>query len=75
MIDAEMIKADLLSLDTRDFYIKYIVKSKYWYFSDYLEVPGDEVIDVLDRFKEIVSEHFHISFHSLQLVGLSLIHI
>ena len=47
MIDAEMIKADLLSLDTRDFYIKYIVKSKYWYFSDYLEVPGDEVIDVL----------------------------
>ena len=69
MIDAEMIKADLLSLDTRDFYIKYIVKSKYWYFSDYLEVPGDEVIDVLDRFKEIVSEHFHISFHSLQLVG------
>ena len=29
MIDAEMIKADLLSLDTRDFYIKYIVKSKY----------------------------------------------
>lgn len=66
MIDAEMIKADLLSLDTRDFYIKYIVKSKYWYFSDYLEVPGDEVIDVLDRFKEIVSEHFHISFHSLQ---------
>ena len=24
---------------------------------------------VLDRFKEIVSEHFHISFHSLQLVG------
>ena len=28
MIDAEMIKADLLSLDTRDFYIKYIVKSK-----------------------------------------------
>ena len=48
MIDAEMIKEDLLSLDTRDFYIKYIVKSKYWYFSDYLEVPGDEVIDVLD---------------------------
>ena len=45
------------------------MKSKYWYFSDYLEVPGDEVIDVLDRFKEIVSEHFHISFHSLQLVG------
>lgn len=29
MIDAEMIKEDLLSLDTRDFYIKYIVKSKY----------------------------------------------
>lgn len=69
MIDEEMIKSDLLSLDTHDFYIKYIVKSKYWYFSDYLQVPSDEVLDVLDRFKEIVSEHFHVSFHSLQLVG------
>lgn len=69
MIDAEMIKKDLLSLDTHDFYIKYIVKSNYWYFSDYLHIPNDEVLDILDRFKEIVSQNFHISFHSLQLVG------
>lgn len=69
MIDAEMIKSDLLLLDTHDFYIKYIVKSNYWYFSDYLQIPSDKVLDVLDRFKEIVSGNFHISFHSLQLVG------
>lgn len=69
MTDIELLKQDLLSLETREFYIKYIVKSNYWYFSEYLHIPSDKVIDVLDRFKEIISENFHISFHSLQLVG------
>ena len=69
MIDAQMIKNDLLSLDTHDFYIKYIVKSNYWYFSEYLHIPNDKVLDILDRFKEIISQNFHISFHSSQLVG------
>lgn len=69
MTNIELLKQDLLSLETREFYIKYIVKSNYWYFSEYLHIPSDEVIDVLDRFKEIISENFHISFHSLQLVG------
>lgn len=69
MTDIEVLKQDLLSLETREFYIKYIVKSNYWYFSEYLHIPSDKVIDVLDRFKEIISENFHISFHSLQLVG------
>jgi uncharacterized ferritin-like protein (DUF455 family) len=69
MIDAEMLKSDLLSLETREFYVKYIVKSNNWYFSEYLHIPADRVIDSLDRFKEIVSENMHISFHSLQIVG------
>ena len=69
MLNDEVLKNDLLHLDTHDFYIKYIVKSNYWYFSDYLNVPSDKVLDTLDRFKEIISENFNISFHSLQLVG------
>lgn len=69
MIDVEILKRDLLLLDTRKFYIKYIVKSKYWYFSEYLQIPTDKVIDSVDRFKEIISENLHISFHSLQIVG------
>ena len=69
MTDIELLKQDLVSMETREFYVKYIVKSKYWYFTEYLHIPSNEVIDVLDRFKEIISEKFHISFHSLQLVG------
>ena len=69
MMNADIIKEDLLELDAKDFYMKYIVKSKYWYFSEYLQADDVAVIDLLDRFKEIVSDHFNISFHSLQLVG------
>lgn len=65
----EGLEADLLSLDAKAFYMKYIVKSHNWYFSEYLKVPPEEIIDRMDRFKEIVSSKFGISFHNLQIVG------
>ena len=49
--------------------MKHIVKSYNWYFSDYLRVPQNEIVDRMDYFKEIVSSYFGISFHSLQIVG------
>lgn len=69
MTPQEMIKSDLLNLDPYAFYMKHIVKSHNWYFSDYLHFPSNEIVDRMDHFKEIVSSHLQISFHSLQIVG------
>ena len=69
MIDRESLKLDLLSLTPKEFYMKHIVKSHNWYFSDYLRVPPEEIIDRMDYFKEIVSGKLEVSFHSLQIVG------
>ena len=69
MTNDEMIRNDLLTMSTYDFYLKHIVKSRNWYFSDYLCVPQNEIIDKMDFFKEIVSSNLKINFHSLQMVG------
>lgn len=69
MVTEDVLRSDLLSLEPKDFYLKHIVKSHNWYFSDYLQVPPDEIIDKMDYFKEIVSIKLDISFHSLQIVG------
>lgn len=65
----DILKSDLLSLAPKEFYLKHIVKSYNWYFSDYLKVPQNEIVDRMDYFKEIVSSYFGVSFHSLQIVG------
>ena len=69
MAEQGMLRNDLKSLDPKDFYLKHIVKSHNWYFSDYLHIPQDELVDRMDFFKEIVSTKMNINFHSLQIVG------
>lgn len=69
MAEQIKLKEDLRCLEPKDFYLKHIVKSHNWYFSDYLHIPQDEIVDKMDYFKEIVSTKLKISFHSLQIVG------
>lgn len=69
MTNRENLQSDLLSLEPKEFYLKHIVKSNNWYFSEYLHIPPEEMIDKMDFFKEIVSKELGISFHSLQIVG------
>lgn len=69
MSKEEMLRADLLSLEPKDFYFKHILKSHNWYFSDYLHFRPAEVIDRMDYFKEVVSKKFRINFHNVQIVG------
>jgi hypothetical protein len=65
----EVLKRDLQSLEPKNFYMKHIVKSHNWYFSDYLNVPQDQIVDRMDYFKEIVSSKLNINFHNVQIVG------
>lgn len=69
MNSQEILKKDLYSLEPKEFYLKHIVKSHNWYFSDYLGFAQDEIIDKMDYFKEIVSSNLGISFHNVQIVG------
>ncbi len=69
MTSEEILKTDLLSLGSKNFYFKHIVKSHNWYFSDYLNIPQNEIIDRMDLFKEIVSTKLGVNFHSIQIVG------
>ena len=69
MVTQDILKEDLLTLEAKAFYLKHIVKSHNWYFSEYLHVPSDEIVDKMDFFKEIVSTHLGINFHSMQIVG------
>lgn len=62
MITQEVLKEDLLTLEPKAFYLKHIVKSHNWYFSEYLHVPSDEIVDKMDYFKEIVSTNLGINF-------------
>lgn len=63
------LREDLLQMRSKEFYMKHIVKSHNWYFSEYLRTPADEIIDRMDLFKELVSSNFRINFHNLQIVG------
>ena len=67
--DESIIKEDIKKLEAREFYIKYIIKTNNWYFAEYQHTEGNELIDKMDRFKEIVSDCFEVSFHSAQIVG------
>ena len=69
MPEQENLKTDLLTLDPKEFYMKHIIKSHNWYFSEYLKVPAEDLVDKMDFFKEIVSSNLHINFHNLQIVG------
>ena len=69
MSKEDMLKADLLSLEPKDFYFKHIVKSHNWYFSDYLHFEPTELVDRMDCFKEIVSKRLDVNFHNIQIVG------
>lgn len=69
IFDCEKLKQELLTMDPRSFYLKHIVKSHNWYFSKYLNIPPEELIDKMDYFKEIVSTHLKINFHNVQIVG------
>ena len=50
MAEKEALREDLLSLEPKAFYMKHIVKSHNWYFSDYLHYPQNEIIDKMDYF-------------------------
>lgn len=69
LFDINLMKKELIELEEKQFYIKYIVKTTNWYFSTYMNFDNEAMLETLDHFKEIVSEKLAISFHSAHIVG------
>ena len=40
--DESIIKEDIKKLEAREFYIKYIIKTNYWYFAEYQHTEGTQ---------------------------------
>ena len=67
--NVELLRNDLLQMSSKDFYIKHILKTRNWYFSQYKKLNGDDFINEIDRFREIISNGLRVNFHSVKIVG------
>lgn len=67
----EQIKQDVAQYDSRQFYLKYIVRSDNWYFENVLNYSLAEIVKATDDFRMTVSESLGISFNSIMIVGSS----
>lgn len=65
----EEIKVDFSQKTTKDFYLKYILRSSYWYFEKILGADPAGAIGIADEFKAIVSKELDISFNNIAIVG------
>lgn len=63
------IRSDLAIMPVKDFYIKHILRSTYWYFETILKSDEDNAIKIADNFKEIVSKELGVSFNNIAIVG------
>lgn len=63
------IKNDIKMLDSRQFYLKHIVRSSNWYFENVLNYPENEISTISDDFRMTISESMGISFNSIMIVG------
>lgn len=65
----EDIKLDLLNLETKNFYTKYLVRPDNWYFKNILCIPQNKIMDKLDELKTIISEQIGVSYSCIAMVG------
>jgi len=65
------IKDDIIALSSKDFYIKYILRSDNWYFETHIGQNKEDAIRLIDDFKSIVSQSLGISFNNIAVVGSS----
>lgn len=63
------IKNDVKDLSEKDFYTKYIVRSDNWYLEKYLGRTKEQVVELLDSYRLIISEALGVSFNSVMMVG------
>lgn len=65
----DTIKSDVVALSTKDFLIKYLLKSDNWYFSEYLGLDSYMSIKRMECLKEILNDKLGVAYHNVLMVG------
>lgn len=65
----DTIKSDVVTLSTKDFLIKYLLKSDNWYFSEYLGLDSYMSIKRMECLKEILNDKLGVAYHNVLMVG------
>lgn len=60
---------DLINVDVKEFYMKYLLRADNWYFEKILNIDEKEIIHAVDDFKMLVSSAFDIGFNNVVMVG------
>ena len=59
------IKTDLINLSSKDFIIKYLLKSDNWYFNQYLGLDSVKSIQMMEDLKGILNSKIGIAYHNV----------
>lgn len=65
----DIIKNDIINLSTKDFIIKYLLKSDNWYFSKYLGLETNDAIQRMEGLKGLLNSKLEIAYHNVLMVG------
>lgn len=65
----DVIKNDIINLSTKDFIIKYLLKSDNWYFSNYLGLEPTDAIKKMEGLKGLLNSKLEIAYHNVLMVG------
>lgn len=65
----DTIKKDIICLPSKDFIIKYLLKSDIWYFSVYQGLEIGQAIEQMEGLKEIINSKLGIAYHNVLMVG------
>lgn len=65
----DTIKSDVVTLSTKDFLIKYLLRSDNWYFSKYLGLDASMSIKRMEGLKEILNNKLEVAYHNVLMVG------
>ena len=67
----DTIKSDVVTLSTKDFLIKYLLKSDNWYFSEYLGLDSYMSIKRMECLKEILNDKLGVAYHNVWRIQLA----
>lgn len=63
------IKTDVINLSSKNFIIKYLLKSDNWYFNEYLGLDSVKSIQMMEELKGILNSKIGIAYHNVLMVG------
>ncbi len=68
-ITLDELKNDVITLDARDSFKKYILGDNNWYFENVLDISPDEIVVATKAFSKIIANEFNVNAENVIMVG------